>query len=103
MNTATNYDDMRKFLLNDKNILVGHNFIRWDIPNLERVLDIKVTARVIDTLALSWILSPDRNKHGIESYGDDFGIEKPKINDWVGLSPEEDLILKYCEDNNIEG
>ena len=47
------YDEMRYVLLNSET-LVGHNIIRFDIPAVEKLLDIKVTARLVDTLALSW-------------------------------------------------
>ena len=82
------YDEMRYVLLNSET-LVGHNIIRFDIPAVERVLDIKVTARLIDTLALSWYLHHDRMKHGLEGYGEDYGVPKPVIKDWNTLTPEE--------------
>lgn len=88
MNTTSSYDDMRKFLLNAK-VLIGHNITRWDIPHLERLLGIKIKAKIVDTLALSWYLYPKRPRHGLEFWGEDFGVPKPKINDWVGLSQEE--------------
>ena len=69
--------------------LIGHNITLWDIPNLERVLGIKVKAKLIDTLALSWYLYPERNRHGLEFWGQDYGVEKPKIDDWDNLSLEE--------------
>jgi len=82
------YDEMRYVLLNSET-LVGHNIIRFDLPAVERVLDIKVTARLIDTLALSWYLHHDRMKHGLEGYGVDYGVPKPVIKDWNTLTPEE--------------
>jgi len=82
------YDEMRYVLLNSET-LVGHNIIRFDIPAVERVLDIKVKARLIDTLALSWYLHHDRMKHGLEGYGEDYGVPKPVIKDWNTLTPEE--------------
>jgi len=82
------YDEMRYVLLNSEN-LVGHNIIRFDIPAIERVLDIKVTARLVDTLGLSWYLNHERPKHGLEGYGEDYGVPKPVIKDWNTLTPEE--------------
>jgi len=82
------YDEMRYVLLNSET-LVGHNIIRFDIPAIEKVLGIKVKARLIDTLALSWYLHHDRMKHGLESYGEDYGVPKPVIKDWNTLTPEE--------------
>lgn len=85
---TSDYDKMRKFLLNAK-VLIGHNITRWDIPVLERLLDIKITAKLIDTLALSWYLYPDRFQHGLEQWGEYFGIPKPFILDWESQTQEE--------------
>ena len=85
---TTNYDKMREFLTSDV-VLVGHNIARWDVPNLERVLEIKVKAKLIDTLAVSWYLEPDRPRHGLESYGEEFGVLKPQVDDWENLSVED--------------
>ena len=82
------YDEMRYVLLNTET-LVGHNIIRFDIPAIEKVLGIEVKARLIDTLALSWYLHHDRLKHGLEGYGEDYGVPKPKITDWDSLTPQE--------------
>ena len=69
--------------------LVGHNIIRFDIPVVEKLLGIKVKAKLVDTLALSWYLNHDRPRHGLEGYGEDYGIPKPQIKDWNNLTPEE--------------
>jgi hypothetical protein len=82
------YDEMRYVLLNSET-LVGTNIIRFDIPAVGKVLGIEVKARLIDTLALSWYLHPDRRKHGLESYGEDYGVPKPVIKDWHTLTPQE--------------
>lgn len=72
---------MKKFFENAE-VLVGHNITRWDIPHLERVLGIKIKSKLVDTLALSWYLYPDRNLHGLASWGETFGIKKPYVDDW---------------------
>ena len=82
------YDEMREFFLTRKT-LVGHNIVRFDIPAVEKLLGIKVEARLIDTLALSWYIHHDRLKHGLEGYGEEFGVPKPEIKDWNTLTPEE--------------
>ena len=71
--STSNYDQMRK-AFTEADILIGHNIQRFDTPVLERLLGIKIKAKLIDTLALSWYLFPERNRHGIESWGNDFGI-----------------------------
>lgn len=83
-----NYNEMRDVLLGAKT-LIGHNIILYDIPVVERLLGIKIKARLIDTLPLSWYLNHTRISHGLEQYGVEFGVPKPKIKDWNNLTPEE--------------
>ena len=49
--TYHDYDDMRT-LLKSATHLAGHNIIRYDIPLLEKILDIKIDARLYDTLSM---------------------------------------------------
>lgn len=93
------YSHMRSFFQKAK-VLVGHNIIRFDIPVVERILGIKTSATLVDTLALSWYLYPDRIKHGLEEWGEEFGIPKPKITDWESLTVEE-YIHRCKEDVKI--
>jgi DNA polymerase I-like protein with 3'-5' exonuclease and polymerase domains len=86
--TYHDYDDMRDLLRREKHLL-GHNIIRYDIPLLEKILDIKIDARLYDTLPMSWVMNPSRGKHGLDSFFPDFGIEKPKIDDWENLSRDD--------------
>ena len=58
---------MRSFF-DETDILVGHNIIRFDIPVVERLLGIKVKAQLVDTLALSWYLFPNRKIHKLEVF-----------------------------------
>lgn len=91
---------MRSFFskLGADDVLVCHNLIRFDIPVFERLLGINIRCRFfVDSLTLSWYLSPDRQRHGLESYGDDFGIKKPEINNWTGLSSKE--YIHRCEED----
>lgn len=70
--------------------VVLHNSISYDIPMVEKVLGIDLSKlMVIDSLALSWYLNFSRNKHGLASFHEDYGIEKPPIDDWEGLTYEE--------------
>ncbi len=92
--SLTHPDDMREWLTSQK-ILIGHNIHSFDKEHLERVLKIKVKARLIDTLALSWYLYPNRRLHGLGSWGDTYGIEKPEIEDWHNLPLER--YVHRCE------
>ena len=86
--TLFNYDAMRELVLSQRG-LIGHNIVRYDIPLLERILDIKITAPLYDTLPMSWVLNTGRPKHGLDSFGEDFDIPKPKVDDWHGLTRQE--------------
>lgn len=92
--TTTDYDQMRSAFLKAE-YLVGHNICRFDVPVLENLLGIKIKAKLIDTLALSWYLQPNRNRHGLATYGDDFGIEKPVVEDWE--SQDVSVYINRCE------
>ena len=94
--STTDYDEMRKFFMSS-DVLVGHNIYRWDIPVVQRLLGIKVTAQIVDTLALSWYLYPTQGKHGLESWGEYFGVPKPKVDDWDNLPIEE--YIHRCEED----
>lgn len=80
--TMVDYAKMREFLSNPDMVLIGHNFYGYDKPTWERILGIEVKAFIVDTLGLSWYLYPDRMLHGLESWGEDFGVPKPVIDDW---------------------
>lgn len=81
-------DKIQGFVGNPDNIIVGHNFIPYDKPVLQK-LGFTVNAFIIDTLALSWYLYSDMQKHGLEAWGELFGVPKPEISDWKNLSYEE--------------
>lgn len=100
IHTTTSYENMRKLFSNPRHTFILHNGKRFDMPVMERILGIKIKARVIDTLFLSWYLEPDRPKHGLDSYGDEAGIPKPPIEDWENL-PIEEYIHRVTEDVKI--
>lgn len=79
--TLTDYNQMRQFLTSAK-VLIGHNIISFDIPQLERLLGIKVEAFLIDTLWISYYAFPEKRKHGLDFWGSDVGIAKPIVTDW---------------------
>ena len=82
------YDEMRN-LLTKANVLIGHNIVRYDIPVLERILGIKIKAKLYDTLPMAWVMFTDIMKYGLDDFGERYGIPKPKIEDWENLSKEE--------------
>jgi len=82
------YDKMREFFTT-RTVSIGHNFIRFDRRIVEKVLGVKVSGKIYDTLPLAWYLDHDRVKHGLDSYGEKYGVPKPKITDWEGLTQAE--------------
>ena len=94
--TTFDYQEMRDLLSQQKH-LIGHNIIRYDIPVLEKLLDIKIDCDLYDTLPMSWVINVGRPKHGLASFGEDFDIPKPVIEDWEGLSQEE--YAHRCEED----
>lgn len=96
---TTEYSRMRDFFTK-ADVLIGHNIIRWDIPQIERLLGITIKARFVETLALSWYLYPKRLKHGLADWGEEFGVPKPPIEDWDNL-PIEEYVNRCREDVKI--
>jgi len=98
------YDDMRA-VINSADLLVAHNSIRHDMVVFNRILGIPMDyTKWTDTLALSWYLYPERNRHGLADIGVEHGVEKPKIDDWQNLSYEEyahrcerDVMINWLE------
>lgn len=95
--STTDYARMARLVVRKDVILVGHNIVRYDIPTLERLLGVSIECTLVDTLAISWYLDPTRKRHGLEEYGEEYGIPKPKIDDWENLSTEE--YVHRCEED----
>jgi hypothetical protein len=99
MYSETSYDRERSFY-EKADVLIGHNIVRFDVPVIERILGVKVKARLVDTLPLSWYLYPKRHLHGLADWGEEFGIPKPKVEDWDNL-PIEEYVHRCREDVKI--
>lgn len=98
---STSYQDqIRDFFLQEDVYFIAHNGITYDFPLIEKIYRIKIKAKKIDTLALSWTLNSERNDHKLGTYGEEFGIAKPKIEDWENLSIQE-YIHRVEEDVKI--
>lgn len=63
--------------------VVIHNGITFDVVLVEKLLGIDLSKlMLIDSLALSWYLNFDRARHGLGTFHEDYGIEKPPVDDW---------------------
>nr|DAK47302.1 MAG TPA: DNA polymerase [Caudoviricetes sp.] len=94
-NTLFSEADIRHYF-EEQEVVIGHNVLCYDLPVLEKIYGIKFSKnKVIDTLGLSWYLYVGRKSHGLESWGEELGVEKPKIEDWKNLSHL--VYAKRCE------
>lgn len=96
--TTNKKEDVFKLFENPDNVIVGHNFWLYDVPALEKIFpDLKIKATIIDTLWLSWYIEPNRIRHGLELYGEEFGVPKPEVTEdqWkgIGMTKEEHTAL----------
>lgn len=81
---------MRDVLTLNDTMFVCHNAVRFDMVVFNRLLGLNLTYKnFVDTLELSWYLYPERNKHGLESWGEDLGVPKPVVKDWKNLTYED--------------
>lgn len=114
--TITEPNEIKNFI-ESQECLAGHNIINYDIPVLEKLLNISLPkeTKIIDTLGLSWYLFPYTTKEeedsfnikkvlrksfGLDAFGEEYGIPKPKIEDWNNFSLEE-YIHRCTEDVKI--
>lgn len=89
--STPDYDTMRSIVTDPNNYIVGHYFKLFDARALEDLLGVEVKAFIIDTLALAWYIFPEIGKgnYGLEAFGERYGVPKPEVEDWEGLSYEE--------------
>ncbi len=97
---TTSYDKMKREL-QSADVLIGHNIALFDIPVVERILGIKIKAKLVDTLALSWTLYPQRLRHGLEAWGEDLGVKKPSIIRWDDPEMIDEYVHRCKEDVQI--
>lgn len=92
------YDQREKIqeFFDSKPVLAIHNGITFDQPALEVLGYDTSKVTIIDTLYLSWYLFPNRNQHGLESWGNDLGFSKPHVDDgdWM----RTDLPINYFDE-----
>ena len=83
-------------LLNETEMLIGHNILGFDIPVLTKLYDWtpKASIKIIDTLVLSRLFNPTREGgHSLERWGIKLGLHKLESPDFSEFSDE---MLKYC-------
>jgi len=94
--STVDYDKMTEFFSRDI-IRIGHNITLYDERVSANILgvDIKNHDHIVDTLALSWYLYPEHQKHSLEAWGERLGVAKVQIGDWKNLTSEQ--YIERCE------
>ena len=96
---TTDYEEMKKELLS-ADLIVCHNAIRHDLVVFRRILGIGIPyTKFVDTLALSWHLYPDREKHGLESWGKTVGVSKVYVGADQWSTGDSELMRKRVEED----
>jgi len=102
-NLTTEDNAKREFLsfAKDIELFIGHNFLGYDWPVMQDLIGISVddiASVCIDTLVISKLVDYPRQGHSIENYGQEFGLEKIKFNDFKQWSQElEDYCVRDVE------
>lgn len=79
-----------------------HNSFRHDFPLLDKLYGFKYKGLKVDTLFLSWTLFPRRPKHGLESWGEEFGVPKVEVDESQWINPDMSLMRsRVIEDVKI--
>ena len=89
-------EDIEKVVGNPNSTIVFHNGISYDKPALIK-MGVEFRANIIDTLAISYYLYSEKDKHGLEAWGEFFKVPKPKILDWKNLTFEQ--YKERCEED----
>ena len=85
---------------NPKAIFVGHNFLSYDMPMLNKFWGAEISERkVVDTFVLSQLYSPTfKGGHSLEAWGQRLRYPKGDFDDFSRLSPE---MLRYCRRDTL--
>ena len=76
--------------------VIGHNIIGYDIPVLEKLLNVDFSkCKVTDTLVMSRLAEPSRlGGHGLENWGQLLHQPKGEHSDWLNFSQD---MVEYCQ------
>ena len=75
--------------------VIGHNIIRYDIPVVERLLDVSIDCKITDTLVMSRLYNPQlEGGHSLAAWGERLKFPKGDYHDWTALTPE---MVEYCQ------
>lgn len=90
-------NSLKEFMKSVK-IIVGHNWINFDGPVLDKLYGIK-SPKVIDTLVISRLLNYNQQGgHSLAAWGERLGFPKIEFDDFSSHSPEMDT---YCKEDTL--
>ena len=89
-------EDFKAWLEAEDRILIGHNFLAYDAPVLNRLWQAKVkVSQIIDTFLLSQVYAPNlAGGHSLDAWGQRLGDHKIAFSDFSHYTPE---MLLYCQ------
>lgn len=84
---------------------IGHNVLGYDIPVIRRLLGLDLLGRekhkhcsIIDTYVCSKLIDYPRDRHSVESYGEEFNLPKGDHSDFTRWSLEmETYCIRDCD------
>lgn len=81
-------------------IYVGHNFISFDVPVLNRIWKASISHKqCVDTLVLSYLYNPVMSGgHSLAAWGERLKCAKTEFNDWSRLSKQ---MVDYCVQDTL--
>ena len=76
--------------------VIGHNIIGYDIPVLEKLLNVDFSkCKITDTLVMSRLAEPSRlGGHSLENWGQLLHQPKGEHSDWLNFSQD---MVEYCQ------
>ena len=85
--------------LQSADVLIGHNIIGYDIPAIEKIMDVKLNAKVVDTLVMSRLFQPVReNGHSLKTWGYRINFHKQEQpDDYVICSGMTHSVREFCD------
>jgi len=87
--------EMVEELFSDVTVHIGHNLIGYDIPAVERLLNVSIKGEIIDTLVMSRLYNPQlEGGHSLAAWGERLNFPKGDYYDWSALTPE---MVEYCK------
>ena len=82
-------------LLQEADVLIGHNIIGFDVPVIERLYNIKLKGKIKDTLVMSRLFNPvQENGHSLKTWGYRVGFPKKEQPDTFDTYTPD--MLDYC-------